>query len=139
MMRIERPHNQGAVPFAAVSNVATAIASRMNAILPDKFTCIANETSVILVRDHVGVRSLDLADAPDWPPETWAEDLGAVLWQVLSDFQDEIVDQIRLSCTTIVSRRLVMTPPVWRKRPGPRSRTHEGLGPGSGGAEAPGR
>jgi hypothetical protein len=95
MMRVERPHNQGVLPFAAVSNVATALASGMNAILPDEFTCIANGTSVILVRDHVGVRSLDLAHAPDWRPETWAEDLRAVLWQVLSDFQDEIVDQIR--------------------------------------------
>ncbi len=81
-------------PFAAVSNIATALASVMNAVLPDGFTCIANGTSVILVRDYVGVRSLDLANAPDWRPETWTEDLRAVLWQVLSDFQDEIVDQL---------------------------------------------
>jgi len=95
MMRIERPHDQGAPRFAAVSNVATALASRVNAILPGEFTCIANETSIILVREHVGVRSLDIADAPDWRPETWAEDLRAVLWQVLSDFQDEIINQTR--------------------------------------------
>ncbi len=95
MMGAEGRHDQRMFPFAEVSKVATALAAVMDSVLPDGFTCIANETSVILVRGHVGVRSVDLADAPDWRAETWAEDVRAVLWQVLSDFQDEIVDQLR--------------------------------------------
>ena len=36
-----------------------------------------------------------MADAPQWQLGAWAEDLRVVLLQVLSDFQDEIIEQTR--------------------------------------------
>lgn len=81
-------------PEVEVASLASQLASGMGGILPEGFTCVANETSVILVRGHLGIRSLDLATALEWRPESWLDDLRLAVWQVLSDFQDEIVEQL---------------------------------------------
>jgi hypothetical protein len=83
------------LPPPGIAALAVTVASRVRAILPEGFSCIANDTLVILVRDHTGVRSLDLAYAPRWEVGNWAEDLRLALLQVLSDFQDEIIEQMR--------------------------------------------
>lgn len=79
----------------AVPKIAAILASRVDAILPEEFDSIVDETRLILVRDRTGLRSLDLTGVPEWRTETWVEDLRSVLWQVLSHFQDEIVEQRR--------------------------------------------
>ena len=94
MMPSEELTPGASLPPSTVPMLAAALASRIRPILPEEFSCIADDTRVILVRDHAGVRSLDLADAPEWRAESWVEDLRAVVWQVLSDFQDEIVEQV---------------------------------------------
>lgn len=85
----------------AIHAVATEIAKRFADIAPDPFSCVAYETSVILTHGHQGLRHLDLADAPDWFEDSFADDLKAVVWQVLSDFQDEIVHKIGAAWPTM--------------------------------------
>jgi hypothetical protein len=100
-MQLEGSHGEGRLTPAEVSGLAAAVASKVGAILPDGFSCIVHDATVILVWGDVGVRSLDLTDAPEWRAENWAEDLRVVLWQVLSDFQDEIVEQLRQAWPTV--------------------------------------
>jgi hypothetical protein len=83
---------EGLLPPGAVPKIAAVLASRVDAILPQGFECVVDDTRLILVRDRTGLRSLDLTGAPEWRMETWVEDLGSVLWHVLSDVQDEIVE-----------------------------------------------
>lgn len=94
MMRVEGSRGEGRLTRGEVSALAAEVASKVGTILPDGFSCIAHDATVILVRGHVGVRMLDLGDAPEWRAESWVDDLRGVLWQVLSDFQDEIVEQL---------------------------------------------
>ncbi len=94
-MRVGGYGDEARITPPGIAALAATVASRVRAILPEGFSCIADDTLVILVRDQAGVRSLDLADAPQWQVGAWAEDLRVVLLQLLSDFQDEIVEQTR--------------------------------------------
>lgn len=95
-------------PNFVVHELAEEIADRFAHIAPGGFSCIAYETWVILTQGHRGLRHLDLADAPDWSAQSWTSDLRAVLWQVLSDFQDEIVHRIAGAWPTTVTGGLAL-------------------------------
>ena len=91
---MEGYRGEGRLTLGEISGFAEAVAASLGAVVPDGFSCIASDSVVILVRGHVAVRNLDLADAPEWRVESRADDLRVVLWQVLSDFQDEIIEQL---------------------------------------------
>lgn len=93
-MRVEGSGVEGRLTPLEISSLAAAVASEVGAVLPEGFSCVANDATVILVRGHLGIRGLDLADVPEWRADSWREDLAMVLWQVLSDFQDEIIEQL---------------------------------------------
>lgn len=90
-----QPQDHPGPPSAQLVFIARDIAVRFSAIAPQGFSCIAYDTLVILIRGHVGVRALDVAHALHWEAGHWGEDLSSVLSQILSDFQDEIVEQLR--------------------------------------------
>lgn len=92
-MPSERRAGHSGPPPVRLAVLAREIAARFETIAPEGFSCVAYDTLVILVRGHRGVRGLDLADL-DWEPGHWGEDLRNILWQILSDFQDEIVEQL---------------------------------------------
>lgn len=98
MLRAVRPGgrlSQGQVNRAAqIHHLAALLAVRLSAVVPTEFTCIADETRVILARDHVGVRTLDLAAALEDNAESWEAGLRDAIWQTLSDFQDAIVEEL---------------------------------------------